>query len=74
MTGLRITDEELRRLLVERLEIITHDEFERARAMAARLRVPLERALVERGRIPLAFLLRQIADAWNIRFLDLRIS
>ena len=74
MSGLRVSDDELRQLLVERLEIVDAAEFDRARTMATRLRVPLERALVERGRIPLSFLMRQLADAWNVAFLDLRIS
>jgi type IV pilus assembly protein PilB len=72
MNRLRVSEGELRRLLVERLEIIDAAEFDRARAMAARLRLPLERALVERGRVPYAFLLRQLADAWGVAFLDVK--
>jgi type IV pilus assembly protein PilB len=74
VSGLRVSEDELRQLLVERLEIVDVSEFDRARTMATRLRVPLERALAERGRIPLSFLMRQLADAWNVAFLDLRIS
>jgi type IV pilus assembly protein PilB len=74
MERLRVTEEELRMLLVTGLEIIEETEFERARKMAARLKIPLERALVERGRIPLGFLLRQLAESWGVRFVDLKIS
>ena len=74
MSGLRVTDDEFRALLVDGLQVLDAGEFERARATAARLRVPLERALVERGRIPLAFLLRQLADAWGVAYVDLKVS
>lgn len=74
MTGLRVTEEELRWLLVSHLELIDEAEFERARRMAARLKLPLYRVLVERGRIPLGFLLRQLADSWGVAFLDLKVG
>ena len=74
MLALRVTEDELRALLVERLEIVDTAEFEKAQAMATRLRVPLERAVVERGRIPLGFLLEQLAELWGVGFLDLDIS
>jgi len=34
--------------------------------MAARSRISLERAVVERGRIPLGFLLQQLAQSWGV--------
>ena len=74
MAGLRITEKELRVLLVDRLEIINTSEFDKALAMATRLGIPLELALVERGRIPLGFLLGQIAQAWNVGFKELKTS
>jgi type II secretory ATPase GspE/PulE/Tfp pilus assembly ATPase PilB-like protein len=74
VSGLRVTENELRQLLVEDLQVLDAAEFARACATAARLRVPLERALVERGRIPLAFLLRQLADGWGVAFVDLKVS
>jgi len=72
--GLRVTDDEIRRLLVDQLEVITADEFAAARGIAARLRVPLEEAIAERGRVPLRFILEQLADAWGVKFTDLRVS
>jgi type IV pilus assembly protein PilB len=72
--ALRVTEDELRTLLVKKLEVIDTTEFERARAAAARLRVPLERALVERTRIPFAFLLEQLAETWGVEFIDLNVG
>jgi len=74
MPGLRISDDELRALLVGQLEIMDGAEFEKARKMAARLRIPLERAVVERGRVPLEFVLGRVAEAWGVGFVDLKVS
>ena len=74
MGGLRVTEDELRAWFVTGLEVIEEAEFEQARRMAARAKIPLERALVERGRIPLGFLLRQLAESWGVRFVDLKVS
>jgi type IV pilus assembly protein PilB len=74
MSGLRVREDELHHLLVSQLELIGEEEFERARRMATRLKLPLERALVERGRIPMGFLLRQLADSWGVAFLDLKVG
>jgi type II secretory ATPase GspE/PulE/Tfp pilus assembly ATPase PilB-like protein len=74
MAGLRVTEEELKALLVTRLEVIDEAGFNKARQIAAQLRIPLERALMERGRIPFGFLLEQIAQAWGVRFIDLKVS
>ncbi len=72
--ALRVSEAELRELLVTRLEVIDTAEFDKARAMATRLRLPLERALVERGRVPFLFLLEQLAASWGVGFTDLKVS
>ncbi len=74
MAGLRVTEEELRALLVTRLEMLDEAEFEKARKMATRNRIPLERALVERTRIPSGFLLKELAESWGVSFIDLKVS
>src|SRR3990167_815326 len=74
MAGLRIEDAELHALLVQRLEILDDGEFGRARKMAARRRTPLERAVVERGRVPITFILTHVAEMWGVGFVDLRVS
>jgi type IV pilus assembly protein PilB len=72
MPKLQINDEELRTLLVDRLEILDHAELDKARRLATRLRIPLERALADRGRVPYIFLLEHLAEAWNVDFIDLK--
>jgi len=72
MAGLPVSEQELRTILVEELEVVVDDDFEQARIMARRLRVPLERALVERTRVPFRFILEQIALAWGVGFIDLK--
>jgi type IV pilus assembly protein PilB len=72
--GLKVGEEDLRALFVRDLEVIDDAEFERARAMAARLRIPLEMAVVERGRLPLGFVLEQLAQRWGVGFIDLKTS
>jgi type IV pilus assembly protein PilB len=74
MIGVQATAEELKRLLVDQLEVIDAATFEKVRTMANRLRVPLERTLAERGHIPLGFLLQQLAQAWGVGFVDLKIN
>jgi hypothetical protein len=49
-----VSEEELRQLLVTRLEVIDDAEFERAQTTAARLHIPIERALADRSRVPFA--------------------
>ena len=51
MPGLRATEAEFRALFVDKLQLVDPGDFERARAMADRLQLPLERALAERGEI-----------------------
>jgi type IV pilus assembly protein PilB len=74
MAQLRVTDEELRALLVTQLEVIEAAEFEKARKMAARLAIPIERALADRCRIPLDFILRHLAESWEVGYVDLKVS
>ena len=65
---------ELRELLVTRLGVMEDPEFDRARDMASRHQIPLERAIVERSGMPLSFLLRQLAQSWGLAFIDLKVS
>jgi type IV pilus assembly protein PilB len=74
MPGMLVTEEELRTLIVNQLELVDAAEFEKAQQMAARLKIPLERALAERGRIPLASLLAQLAQAWDVGFIELKVG
>ncbi len=74
MPPLRMSEAEFRVLLVDQLELLTLDEFEKARRMAARLRIPLERAVVERARVPLRFILERVAEGWGVGFVDLKPS
>lgn len=72
--GLHATEDELRALLVDQLGVITAEAFTAAQGIATRLRVPLEEALAERGRVPLRFILEQLADTWGVEFTELRVS
>jgi hypothetical protein len=63
MAGSFVTDAELKTLLVDQLELVETAEFEKAQQMAARLKIPLERALAERGRIPIS--VSTIANSMN---------
>ena len=74
MLALQISEEELRALVVDELAVVDKAEFEAVRRMAARLRIPLERALVERGRVPIGFVLVRVAEAWGVGFVDLKVS
>jgi type IV pilus assembly protein PilB len=74
MAGLRASEEELKALLVTQLEIMDGAEFEKVRTLAARFKIPLEQAVVERGGIPLRFLLEQLGKVWGVEFTDLRAS
>jgi hypothetical protein len=49
MTGVQVTTEELKSLLVDQLEVIDEATFEKASSMANRPRDPLEHTLAERG-------------------------
>ena len=74
MTGLRVSESELRALLVTELEAVEETEFGKALLMSDRLKIPLERALAERGRFPFDFLLVHLAQAWKVGFADLRMA
>jgi hypothetical protein len=74
MTGLQVSAEELKGLLVDQLEVIDEVAFEKARAMANRLHLPLEHTLAERGHVPMGFLLQQLAQAWAVGFIDLKVN
>jgi len=68
------TDDELKALIVTRLGLIDEGEFEKIRVVAARLRIPVDRALAERGVIPISFLLRELAMDWGVGFIDLQVA
>jgi type IV pilus assembly protein PilB len=74
MLALQATPEELKTLLVDQLEILDAVGFDKAHAMANRLKIPLERTLIERGHIPMGFLLQQLAQAWEVSFIDLKVN
>jgi len=74
MAGSLVSDDELKTLLVDQMELVDAAEFEKAQQMATRLKIPLERALAERGRFPLAFLLAQLAQAWDVGFIELKVG
>jgi type IV pilus assembly protein PilB len=74
MAGSLVSDDELKTLLVDQMELVDAAEFEKAQQMATRLKIPLERALAERGRFPLSFLLAQLAQAWDVGFIELKIG
>jgi type IV pilus assembly protein PilB len=71
--NLRVSDAELRALVVGRLDILTEAEFDNAQAMAKRLRTSVGRILISRG-LPEGFLLQQLAQAWGIPYVDLKVS
>jgi len=74
MLGLAVSSDELHGLLVERLELLSGADFEQARRVATRFRVPLERALLDRTGMSQRFLLTQIADEWHVDFVDLKVT
>src|SRR5258705_4611995 len=65
-------DEELKELIVKRLGLVDEAEFEKIRVVATRLRLPVDRALAERGVIPMSFLLKELAQDWSVSFIDLQ--
>jgi len=48
VSNVLVAEEELKALLVGELGLVDEAEFERARLMATRLKMPLERAVAER--------------------------
>jgi type IV pilus assembly protein PilB len=71
---LHVSPGELRGLLVDRLGLVTNEDFELAVSMARRFRMPLEEALAERCRVPLKFILEQLAALWQVKYTDLGVS
>lgn len=74
MIELKISEQELKKLLVTELEMVSEADFDTARATARRLKSSVGHVLVERGRIPQGFLLEQIAQAWGVQFIELKAS
>jgi type IV pilus assembly protein PilB len=73
-TGLALSDRELRDLLVTDLELVTPAEFDKAVGVAARRRLPLERAVAEQAKLPFMQLLHEIGRAWGVPFVDLKVT
>ena len=74
MSGLAVSDRELRDLLVTDLELITQAEFDKGASAALRRKIPLERAIAEQAKMPFLALLHEIGRAWGCPFVDLKIS
>jgi type IV pilus assembly protein PilB len=72
--SLMVADTDLRKLFVDELELVTSSEFDTCTRLSKRLRVPLEQAIAEQGRLPLGFVLEQIAGSWGVRYTDLKIG
>ena len=71
-SGFRISEQELKTLLVTQLEVMDEPEFDKMRTLAARFKMPFEQAVVERGGIPMKFLLEQLGKLWGVEFTELR--
>jgi type IV pilus assembly protein PilB len=69
-----INDAEARTLFVEELDLVNAEEFEICRTLAQRLKAPIEQVVAERGRVPLRFVLEQIAGSWGVQFTDLKTA
>lgn len=74
MPHVLVTDEELHNLFVVELGVVEAADFEKARILSARLRMPLERTLVEQGYVPHSFLLSQLGQSWGVGFTELTIG
>ena len=73
-SGLALSDRELRELLVTELELVTATEFDKATGAAQRRRIPLERAVAEQAKLPFLQLVQEIGRAWQVPFVDLKVS
>lgn len=73
-SGLQVSESEFRDLVVTSLELVTAEEFEGAHSLARRFHLPIEEALAERCHVPLKFLLEQLAQRWNVEFVDLGVT
>ena len=71
---LGIADADLRKLVVHDLELISAADFETCTRLARRLRVPLEQVIAEQGRLPLSFVLEQVAASWGVRYTELKVG
>src|SRR5918996_953828 len=71
---LGIADADLRKLVVHDLELISAAEFDTCTRLARRLRVPLEQVIAEQGRLPLGFVLEQVAASWGVRYTELKVG
>jgi type IV pilus assembly protein PilB len=71
---LGIADSDLRKLIVHDLELISAAEFDTCTRLARRLRMPLEQVIAEQGRLPLGFVLEQVAASWGVRYTDLKVG
>ncbi|HLW59735.1 MAG TPA: GspE/PulE family protein [bacterium] len=74
MAGVRASEQELKDLLVTQLEVLDEAEFGKVRELADRFKIPFEQALVERGGVPMHFLLESLGKAWGVGFKELRAS
>lgn len=72
--ALGIADADLRKLVVHDLELISAAEFETCTRLARRLRLPLEQVIAEQGRLPLSFVLEQVAASWGVRYTALKVG
>ncbi len=73
-SSLALSDRELRDLLVTDLELVSADDFDKSVGVAARRRIPIERAVAEQAKLPFMQLLHEIGRAWGVPFIDLKVS
>ena len=57
-----------------KLEVLSEEQFESARALAKRLRTTVRKILVDQGRVLHGFLLEQFAHDWGVRYVELKVS
>jgi type II secretory ATPase GspE/PulE/Tfp pilus assembly ATPase PilB-like protein len=74
MTGLTLSEQELRETLVERLGLVEETEFAKACTAAHRLQIPLDLAVVDRCHLPYRLLLEQLAEQWGLDYVELKFS
>ena len=72
--ALEVEEQEFRELLVSQLGLVDDAAFDKCRALSRTLRVPLLTTLLERTRIPPAFVLQHLAGAWGVKFIDLKVG
>ena len=69
-----ITAVETKRLFVDDLAVVTTDDFEKSQSLARKLHIPIEQAIAERGRVPMQFIMEQVAASWGLQFTALKTS